>query len=37
MAIFNKKEKIDWEEKYNELLCRYNSLYEENRELKKEG
>lgn len=23
MAIFNKKEKIDWEEKYNELLCRY--------------
>ena len=35
MAIFNKREKSDWEEKYNELLCRYDSLYEENRELKK--
>lgn len=35
MAIFNKKENVNWQEKYNELLCRYDNLYYENRELKK--
>lgn len=35
MVIFNKKESVDWQEKYNELLCRYDNLYDENRELKK--
>lgn len=35
MAIFNRKEQINWEEKYNELLCRYDNLYDENRKLKK--
>ena len=36
MAIFNKKDEINWEEKYNQLALRSEELYEENRELKKQ-
>lgn len=35
IAIFNKKEAINWEEKYQELLVDYDKMYDENRNLRK--
>ena len=35
VAIFNKGNKVDWEEKYKEIIADYDKLYEENRELRK--
>lgn len=35
IAIFNKKESINWEGKYKELLADYDKIYDENRELRK--
>lgn len=34
MAIFNKGNKVDWEEKYKEIIAGYDKLYEENRNLR---
>jgi cell shape-determining protein MreC len=35
IAIFNKKEATNWEEKYKELLADYDKMYDENRTLRK--
>lgn len=35
IAIFSKKETINWEEKYKELLVDYDKMYDENRSLRK--
>ncbi|MGL6120308.1 MAG: hypothetical protein ACRC0V_07350 [Fusobacteriaceae bacterium] len=35
IGVFSKKEAFDWEEKYKELLSKYEKIYDENRDLRK--